>query len=195
MLLLRALSPQGDVDLFSLLKSDSVVRAAEIAYLVEYFDRHVGRSRRGRRGAAPLADLDHDAFVERVESNTDEASLRRLKLHVVRLLAVENATLTPRCFKMGAGLLKGAMLSALGLFSLGSSHHFGIPRKLGCQLSAHPRLWAYEPGHRAEVGCRGRLPRHGEGGFVSEVRQACFLSAADKAMNEGSLRGVGFLFW
>ena len=34
--LLRALSPQGDVDLFSLLKSDSVVRAAEmIAYLVE----------------------------------------------------------------------------------------------------------------------------------------------------------------
>ena len=117
MLLLRALSPQGDVDFFSLLKSGSVVRAAEIAYLVEYFDRHVGRSRRGRRGAAPFADLDHDALVELIGSNTDEASLRRLKLHVVRLLAVENATtLTPRCFKMGGGLLKGAMLSALGLF-------------------------------------------------------------------------------
>ena len=77
---------------------------------VKYFDRHVGRSRQERHGAAPLADLDHDAFVERIESNTDEASLRRLKLHVVRLLAVENATLTPCCFKMGAGLLKGAML-------------------------------------------------------------------------------------
>ena len=88
-----------------------------IAYLVEYFDWHVGRSRRGRRGAAPLADLDQDAFVELIESNTDEASLRRLKLHVVRLFAVENATLTPRCFKMGAGLLKGTILSALGLFS------------------------------------------------------------------------------
>ena len=83
--LLRALSPQGDVDFFSLLKSGSVVRAAEIAYLVEYFDRHVGRSRRGRRGAAPFADLDHNALVELIGSNTDEASLRRLKLHVVRL--------------------------------------------------------------------------------------------------------------
>ena len=100
-----------------MLKSGSVVRAAEIAYLVEYFDRHVGRSRRGRRGAAPFADLDHNTLVELIGSNTDEASLRRLKLHVVRNLAVENATLTPRCFKMGGGLLKGAMLSALGLFS------------------------------------------------------------------------------
>ena len=112
---------------------------------------------RGGGAVGPLRLLNSTRML--IESNTDEASLRRLKLHVVRLLAVENATLTPRCFKMGAGLLKGAMLSALGLFSLGSSHHFGIPRKLGCQLSAHPRLWAHEPGHRAEVGCRGRLPR------------------------------------
>ena len=62
---------------------------------VKYFDRHVGRSRQERHGAAPLADLDYhsghidqDAFVELIECNTDEASLRRLELYVVRLLAV-----------------------------------------------------------------------------------------------------------